>query len=450
MSSSGWWKKQWNEGFRPVFWASVGALAFGTVVLANQPKEKQPKFPFPGANKQIAELQYPEYPKEVLDRIQGLPAARSGNRADSAMMREWGLASIGFFDVFTPFAKPLKGATHCTNKEVVVAVIDTGIDYTHPELKNNLWTNRGESGFWAPPKELAEKGYAWNCRDKSCNGIDDDGNGYIDDVIGWDFVHDVPLPFDTHGHGTHISGIVAGSAGNGMGLQAGCPTVSLMALKYYDNGGAGYNNLANTVRAIEYAISNGAQIINYSGGGADPASSERVAVAQAQRKGVLFIAAAGNDGRNNDRRPYYPASYPLDNIIGVASVNKYERLLPSSNFGKTVHVAAPGLMILSTLPGAKFGTMSGTSQATAFVTGAAAFLASQAGTAGFDYRKVKSWVLDGAKPMKLNGSHQLLAAGLLSIPGSLQSQRSFVAKNAGAPGAEVAVVPPIQSDSKTR
>lgn len=443
-------KKQWSEGFRPVYWASLGALAFGSVVLANQPKA--PKFPFPSTAKQMNDLQYPELPKELNDRIKGVSAAQAKKsvlpQADSAMSREWGLASIGFFDVFSQLAQPIKGQVEACSKAIVVAVIDTGVDYTHPELRDNLWVNKGETGYWAPPKELADKGYAWNCRDKSCNGIDDDGNGYVDDVVGWDFVHDVPLPFDTHGHGTHIAGIIGGSAANGMGTSGVCPNVSLMALKYYDNGGAGYNNLANTVRAIEYAVANGAQIINYSGGGADPAASERTAVAEAQKKGVLFIAAAGNDGRNNDRRPYYPASYPIDNIVGVASVNKYERLLPSSNFGKSVHVAAPGLMILSTLPGGKFGTMSGTSQATAFVTGAAALLASQS-MGGFDYHKVKNWILEGAKPMKLNSSKQLLNAGLLSLPGSLQAQRTYLAKTAKPAAPEVAAAVPTPA-TKTR
>ncbi len=430
-------KSRVESGSKAVFWLSVAALAYQTCVHAIAPKEK---LGVPSAvDKQITDLQYPDYPKEVLNRIKGLPAKPNLNRADSAMSREWGLASIGFFDAFTQFSPALKSQMSSCSKEITVAIVDTGIDYTHPELKDNLWINRGETGFWEPPKELAARGYAWNCRDKSCNGIDDDKNGYVDDVIGWDFVHDVPLPFDTHGHGTHIAGIVGGSAGNGLGTQGVCPTVSLMGLKYYDNGGAGYNNLTNTVRAIEYAIANGAQIINYSGGGADPAASEKAAVAEAQKKGVLFIAAAGNDGRNNDRRPYFPASYPLDNIIGVASINKFERLLPSSNFGKSVHVAAPGLMILSTLPGAKFGTMSGTSQATAFVTGAAALVASQTGSSTFDYKKVREFILQGAKPMKLNASKQLLAAGLLSLPGSLQAQRSFLLKTA-AP--EVAVVPP--------
>ncbi len=446
--------KQLEVAVRPVFWVFMGALAFGSVVLADQSKEKAAAFPIPVLAKQLNDLQYPEYPKDLLARIHGAaPVTTSALlKPTSSMSEEWGLASIGFSDALSTIAATINPKAQVCPKPIVVAVVDTGIDYTHPELRDSVWLNKGETGPWVPSKELSDKGYAWNCRDKSCNGIDDDHNGYVDDVVGWDFVHDVPLPFDTHGHGTHISGIINATAGNGFGKGAGaCPAVALMGLKYYDNGGSGYNNLANTVRAIEYAIANGAQIINYSGGGADPASSERAAVTKAQQKGVLFVAAAGNDGRNNDRRPYFPASYPVDNIIGVASINKFERLLPSSNFGKSVHVAAPGLMILSTLPGGKFGTMSGTSQATAFVTGAAALLASQAGTPSMDYHRVKEWVLEGTKAMKLNAGKQLVSAGLLSLPGSVQAQRAFLAKAAWPKaGSEVAVLPPTDLRSKVR
>jgi subtilisin family serine protease len=367
-------------------------------------------------------LHYPELPAEIQYRIKNMSTSQPAiaQEADAAMAREWGLASIGFFDVFTRLVKPAKPQILDCSPKVTVAVIDTGIDYTHPELKNNVWINRGETGSWEPSKEFAAKGYAYKCHDKSCNGIDDDGNGYVDDVVGWDFVHDIPLPFDTHGHGTHIAGIIGGSAANGMGTSGVCPNVSLMSLKYYDNSGSGYNNLTNTVRAIEYAVANGAHIINYSGGGSEPAPSERAAVELARRKGVLFVAAAGNDGRNNDKIPYFPASYPLDNIVSVASVNKLNHLLPSSNFGRTVHLAAPGLMILSTLPGGKFGTMSGTSQATAFASGAAALLASQGER--WDYHKVKKYLVDGAKPLSLSGEKSVIAGGLLSIPNSLEGQ----------------------------
>lgn len=368
--------------------------------------------------KKAAFLNFPILPKEILDRANGKVVKPTQTGYDAMLSRAWPLVNIGFFDAFTPMIQPIKTQTEPCSNSVVVAVVDTGIDYTHPELRDNVWVNKGEAGAWEPPKELASM---TSCRDKSCNGVDDDNNGFVDDVVGWDFVNEVPLPYDVHGHGTHISGIISSNPAEGVGMVGVCPRVSIMALKYYDNSGLGYNNLQNTVRAIQYAIRMGAQIINYSGGGSEPAPSEKAAVEEARKKGILFVAAAGNDGRNNDVFPYYPASYGLDNIISVASVAKDNQLLPSSNYGaKSVHVAAPGLGILSALPMGKFGTMSGTSQATAFVTGAAALLISQyKNPAQFDYHRVREWIQESSKLIPQIESQKKLGYGLLSIPKSL-------------------------------
>lgn len=405
-------------------------------------------FPFQASQAIRERLNYPELPQEIRARAKGEKRVEkpiSQLKQDSALDRDWGLTSIGFFDVFTRLVRPVRAEIQACSPRVVVAVIDTGIDYTHPDLMNNIWVNRRETGPWEAPPELAARGYAYKCHDKSCNGIDDDKNGYVDDVIGWDFVNDIPLPYDTHGHGTHIAGIIAGEAGNGIGTSGVCPSVSVMALKYYDNSGSGYNNLSNTVRAIEYAIANGAHIINYSGGGSEPAPTERAAVSEARQAGVLFVAAAGNEGRNNDRVPYFPASYPLDNIVSIASVNKLGRLLPSSNYGKTVHLAAPGLMILSTLPEGKYGTMSGTSQATAFATGVAALLASQMQT--FDYQKVKRFLLDGSRPLGISGIDKVgISGGLLSVSRSLEVQQVVESTPDLKPAPSVAAKPRTSGD----
>ncbi len=380
------------------------------------------EFPF-AAPKRAFQLDYPALPEEVTARIKGGKRASAGGpKVDASLGRDWALVNIGFFEAFSPLVQPMSAGTQSCSPTINVAVIDTGIDYTHPELKENIWVNQGETGSWEPPKGMAALGY--DCRDKSCNGIDDDGNGFIDDVVGWDFVHDVPLPYDTHGHGTHISGIISAASANGIGTTGVCPRATIMPLKYYDNSGAGYNNLNNTVRAIQYAVKMGAHIINYSGGGSDPAPAERAAVSEARKRGVLFIAAAGNEGRNNDRIPYYPASYGLDNIVSVASVNKKNELLPSSNYGKTVHVAAPGMMILSTLPAGRFGTMSGTSQATAFVTGEAALLASQLkDDPRSHYTAIREWVISGTKPLKGNEARNVVAGGLISVPSALTLEK---------------------------
>lgn len=381
--------------------------------------------------RKAALLNYPPLPKEISSKIATGRLERSSQipSGDEARIgRDWPLVNIGFFQAFTALIQPVKAsqqlkasAAGCS-ADVIVAVVDTGIDYTHPGLKNHLWINQGESGPWQPPPGLAA---VTSCRDKSCNGIDDDGNGFIDDVVGWDFVNEQPLPYDVHGHGTHIAGIISNNNAESTGMVGVCPGATIMPLKYYDNSGLGYNNLQNTVRAVRYAIKMGANIINYSGGGSDPAASERAAIEEAMRKGILFVAAAGNDGHNNDQVPYYPASYGLENIISVASMNREYELLPSSNYGtKSVNIAAPGLSILSSMPVGKFGTMSGTSQATAFVTGAAALLASQEQKSfEFNFRKIKRWLLDGAKALPGNEKHRIMSGGSLEVAKSLEIER---------------------------
>lgn len=269
------------------------------------------------------------------------------------------------------------------SKDIVVAVIDTGIDEKHRDLVENLWVNPGESGL--------DK----NGRDKASNGIDDDGNGLVDDVHGWNFVGNNPSLVDNHGHGTHIAGIIGARGGNGFGISGVAPHVSLMILKYYDPKSSNSNNLKNTVEAIKYAVKMHANIINYSGGGTDYSAEEYAAVKDAQKAGILFVAAAGNERSNSDEsgKHYYPADYELSNIISVTAVSKEDtKVLASSNYGvRTVDIAAPGENIYSTLPGGGFGLMTGTSQATAFVTGVAALV--MAHNRDLDSTQVKKYIL---------------------------------------------------------
>jgi thermitase len=249
------------------------------------------------------------------------------------------------------------------SKDIIVAVIDTGVDETHPDLKNNLWVNKGETG---------KDKYG---HDKSNNAIDDDGNGFIDDVHGWNFVGDNNRLKDEHGHGTHIAGIIGAEGGNGIGISGVSPHVSLMILRYYDPKSNESNNLINTVKAIQYAVKMGANIINYSGGGLAPSPDEKAAIEEANRRHILFVAAAGNERSDSDVKKYYPADYGLPNIISVTAINKKKHVLESSNWGaNTVQIAAPGNEIFSTLPGGIYGTMTGTSQATAYVSGVAALI----------------------------------------------------------------------------
>lgn len=249
------------------------------------------------------------------------------------------------------------------SRDIIVAIVDTGVDIRHPDLMNNLWVNRGEVG-------MDSKG-----RDKASNGLDDDKNGYVDDVHGWNFVTNTNSLTDEHGHGTHIAGIVGAEGGNGIGISGVAPKVSLMVLKYYDSKGSEMNNLINTVKAIDYAVKMNANIINYSGGGLAPSPDEKSAIERAMKKGILFVAAAGNERSNSDIKKYYPADYGLPNILSVTAIDRFKNVLPSSNYGEqTVDIAAPGNDIISALPGGQYGYMTGTSQATAFASGVAALV----------------------------------------------------------------------------
>ncbi len=295
-------------------------------------------------------------------------------------------------------------------KDIVIAVIDTGIDTEHPDLKENLWFNPGEIG--------RDK----NGNDKSSNGIDDDKNGFVDDIHGWNFVRNNNDVKDYHGHGTHVSGIIAGRGIKNPAFRGVAPNVKIMTLKYYDKKGAKDKSVEYTIRAIQYAIQMKVQIINYSGGGTSQSFSEKIAIQQAAKAGILFVAAAGNKGVNSDLMGFYPAGYALDNIISVGAMNEQNQILKSSNFGASaVDIAAPGEHILSTLPGGKYGFMTGTSQATAYVTGVAALILSVKPNAKRPDQLIRHILATGDKELSLIGktksysrlnSHRALAMEL--------------------------------------
>lgn len=290
---------------------------------------------------------------------------------DPAIAQAWGIKKT---------SAPKAWAISKGSKDVLVAIIDTGADVRHEDLKNNIWKNPGETG-------LDNRG-----RDKATNGIDDDGNGFIDDVNGWNFVSNTNDLTDNHGHGTHIAGIIGAEGDNGKGISGISPHVSLMILKYFDPKVPNTDNLKNTIRAMQYATQMGAMIINYSGGGTDFSKEEYEAVKAAEKKGILFVAAAGNEQTNSDTNHYYPADYKLSNIISVTAINPSTEVLSSSNWGtETVDIAAPGQNISSTLPGNFYGLMTGTSQATAFVSGAAALI--KANKPAFKYMDLKKHIL---------------------------------------------------------
>lgn len=253
--------------------------------------------------------------------------------------------------------------------KIVIAVIDTGVDINHRDLKNDIWTNPGETG-----KDIFG-------RDKSNNGVDDDGNGFADDIHGWNFVNNSNDVSDSHGHGTHIAGIIQKEYRKHTTSSTSPPLARLMVLKYYNPDAEDSENVLNTVKAIEYANKMNANIINYSGGGGSAFAKEYKAIEKSMQKNILFVAAAGNNNSNTDSKKYYPANYQLKNIISVAATDNDGELVSFSNYGqKSIDIAAPGKMIYSTLPNNNYGFMSGTSQATAYVTGvAASFLAKRNG-----------------------------------------------------------------------
>ena len=279
---------------------------------------------------------------------------------DPALNLEWGLSNVGQPDSENVLGNPGMdvGAPlawdHATSTSIVVGIIDTGIDYRHPDLKDNIHLNEAEvNGF---------------------EGLDDDGNGYVDDVWGMDFSN-ASKPkangLDDHDHGTHCAGIIGASGDNGIGISGVNWNIKMIPIKFLSRDGGG--SLAGAIMAIDYGVQMGAKILSNSWGGGPESRALFEAIQRSHEAGVLFIAAAGNDGRNNDAAPVYPASYNLPNIIGVAAVHNRGGLAGFSNYGKrSVHLAAPGENIYSTTKNNRYESFSGTSMAAPFVSGVAA------------------------------------------------------------------------------
>lgn len=232
-----------------------------------------------------------------------------------------------------------------TGSGAVVAVLDSGANLANPDLAPSLWSN---------PNELA------------ANAIDDDNDGFVDNVHGADWIDRDGNPSDSSGHGTHVAGTIAAAAGNAIGGAGIAPNAKLMPLRFLDSKGNG--TIADAILAIDFAIEHGADVINASWGGPDYSPALRQAIARAGNAGVTVVAAAGNEGQSNDVRPTYPAAIKLPNVIAVAASDRSDQLAGFSNFGNNVDVAAPGTGILSTA-GGSFASMSGTSMAAPHVAG---------------------------------------------------------------------------------
>ncbi len=261
------------------------------------------------------------------------------------------------------------------SKNIVVAVIDTGVDFSIQDLKDNAWTNL-----------------------KEANGlpqVDDDKNGYVDDIHGYNFVAGNGDATDDNGHGSHCSGTIGAKGNDKFGVVGVNWQTSIMAVKFISHDGSG--TLENAIKAIDYARLNGARIMSNSWGGGGESLILKAAIEEAEKAGILFVAAAGNDGADNDKKAFYPANYPVDNIISVASVNNRAHLSNFSNFGlTTTHIAAPGENILSSTPNG-FETLSGTSMATPHVAGVAALIL--AFEPQLKLQEVKARILNNARPL---------------------------------------------------
>lgn len=261
---------------------------------------------------------------------------------------------------------------------VIVAVIDSGIRYTHRDLALQMWRN---------PNEIPG------------NGIDDDGDGYVDDVFGINAANNSGDPVDEYGHGTHIAGTIGAAANDGNPHVGVAWNVRLMACRFL--GSDGFGLTSDAIRCIDYAVSKGARIINASWVGGASSSSLYDAVARAKDRGVLFVAAAGNDGSDLDSSPGYPASFGLDNIISVAALDRRDQLASFSNFGKSiVHLGAPGVEIHSTSSGSDqaYISMDGTSMAAPYVSGVAALILARSGYAAVS--EIRNRILSTVIPVE--------------------------------------------------
>lgn len=280
--------------------------------------------------------------------------------------------------------------------EIIVGVIDSGVDYTHPDLAANMWVNPGEIAG---------------------DGIDNDGNGYIDDIHGWDAVNDDGDPMDDNYHGTHVAGTIGAVRGNNEGIVGVTPYIKLMALKFLDENGYGSSSgaieLLNYIHLMKQEYNVDIRLTNNSWGGGLYYEPLKDAISYSNDLGILFIAAAGNDGRNTDSLLYYPQGYDLENIISVAATDRLDRVASFSNYGMvTVDIAAPGVSILSTDLNHGYRYASGTSMAAPHVSGTVALLLSS--DTGLTALQAKERVLAASNILTTSLSDKVANAAMLN------------------------------------
>lgn len=282
--------------------------------------------------------------------------------------------------------------------DVIVAIIDSGINYNHPDLIKNLWFNEAEKN--------------------GLPGFDDDGNGFIDDINGYDFANNDGDPMDEIGHGTHVAGII-GATHNAEGIRGVMPNVKIMALKFLNETGKG--DTKNAVRAVDYAMRSGAKIINNSWGGGSYSQTLFDAFMAAAAQNIIITAAAGNNKNDNDLNPSYPASYKVPNLISVAANNALDEKASFSSFGlNSINVYAPGVFIVSTDIKPEYQWRSGTSMATPIVTGALGLLLSM--EPGISFADAKKRIMETS--IKNPELLKYAQAGRIDIYRMLMNQRN--------------------------
>ncbi|MEI6806277.1 MAG: S8 family peptidase [Myxococcaceae bacterium] len=304
---------------------------------------------------------------------------------DTYFKYQWGLNNVGQTGgtVDTDINAPEAWSILSGSDSVVLGTIDTGFDYTHPDLTNNIWTNSQEIPG---------------------NGIDDDGNGYIDDVHGINAITGTGDPMDDNMHGTHVAGIIGAQGNNGLGVSGVMQKTKIIACKFLDAQGSGDTGSAitcmNYYAALAQRSTDPVKVVatNNSWGGGLESQAFTDAVAAHQKLGILFMAAASNETNNNDVNPTFPSDIALSNVISVAATDFKDNLASFSNYGRhSVHVAAPGVDILSTIPGAQYNYLSGTSMATPFVTGLAGYI--KASDPTLDWVSIKNLIIAGGQPI---------------------------------------------------
>jgi subtilisin family serine protease len=387
----------------------------------------------------------------------------------------------------TAIKAPQAWGVTTNSSRIPIAVFDTGIDYTHPDLYQNIWINQQEipptrlknlvdvfhDGFISmrdlnspvnigPGKitDVNKNGYidggdllapvvkGPNGNDTGlggwADGISQDRSGYLDDIIGWNSNANTNNPMDGFGHGTHVAGIIAGMGNNGVGVAGVDWQASLVPVKFFDDSGNG--TITQFISGLNWALAHNIKLSNnsWTDSGYTPALFDAIKAAQA--RGMLLIVAAGNGGTNTDTTPTYPADFALDNIVSVGSTDASDKLAPTSNYGpRSVDIAAPGVNILSTLPKGQYGYKSGTSMAAPEVAGAAALV--WALRPEWTYQQVVAQLLNTADRLpSLTGK---LQSGRLNLYAAIQVPRRTTtvttATTAPAPAATPTAAPRASS-----